>query len=80
MNAIDESIFLTPEKFFKTVDDYVWKHDSGYIESTIKACEYYMIDYEDIYKMNLINPILKDKLRVEAIADGYLKQESQLPI
>ena len=77
---IDESIFLTAEKFFKTVDDLVKLNNIGYIESTVKACEKYLIDFEDVTKLKLISPALKDKLRNEGVDDGRLKRESQLPI
>jgi hypothetical protein len=78
--AIDTSIFLTQDKFFYVVEEFVWMEDISYIEATIKACDQFMIEIEDVHKLKLINPILKDKLRMEGTNDGFLKREAQLPI
>jgi len=78
--VLDTSIFLTADKFFYAVEEYVWDEDITYIEATIKTCEQFQIDLEDVHKLKLINPVLKDRIRMEGTADGYLKREAQLPI
>jgi len=77
---LDESIFLTAEKFFNTADNMVKRTNIGYIEAVQKTCEKYLIDYEDVAKMKLISPILKEKMQAEGMEDGRLKRESTLPI
>jgi hypothetical protein len=80
MTELDTSIFLTQEKFFAAIEEYIKENDASYIEATIRTCEKFMVDLEDVHKLKLISPVLKDKLRIEGMDDGYLKRESQLPI
>lgn len=75
-----EEMFLSADKFFHIVDELVWRDDISYIEATIKTCSELKIDIEDINKLKLVNPILKDHLKMDATNDGYLKKEAQLPI
>ncbi len=76
----DSSPFLNSEKFFKIVEDIVWELDVTYIEATILACDKLQIDPEDITKLKLINMSLKDRIKNNAMDEGYLKKEAQLPI
>ena len=76
---IDE-VFLTADKFFHVVEEMVWMDNISYIEATLQACNNFMIDPEDIHKLKLINPVLKDRLKMDAIEEGFLKREAQLPI
>ena len=75
-----EAMFLNSEKFFKEVDDLVWKNDSSYMESIMLVCDEKGIDPEDLVRLKLISPILKVKLQEEAVASGHLKQTSTLPL
>ena len=76
---IDE-VFLTADKFFHVVEELVWMDNISYIEATIQACTKFLIDPEDINKLKLINPVLKDRLKMDAIEEGFLKREAQLPL
>lgn len=78
--VLEEPAFLTPEKFFLTVESLVWAEDITYIEATIIICDKFMIDIEDVYKLKLICESLKDRIRIDATADGYLKKAPMLPI
>jgi hypothetical protein len=79
MTEIDESIFLNADKFYFAVEELVWEDDLTYIEATLKTCETFLIDLEDVYKLKLINPILKGKLLHEGTEEGYLKRSAVLP-
>jgi len=75
-----EERFLTAEKFYKEINELVWKDDISYLESTMIICDKKEIDPEDLVKLKLISPILKMKLREEATDNGLLKPESKLPL
>lgn len=75
-----EGMFLNSEKFYKSVDDLVWKDDITYLEAVMLECDAKGIDPEDLVKLKLISPMLKQKLQTEAQELGYLKAESSLPI
>jgi len=75
-----EAMFLNSEKFFKEVDEIVWKNDASYMESIMLVCDEKGIDPEDLVRLKLISPILKVKLQEEAVANGQLKQTSTLPL
>lgn len=77
---IDTSIFLDAKKFQEFVEAYVSENNSSFIEGTVKACEHFLVDPEDVVKLKLISVALRDKLQTEGMSDGYLKQEAQLPI
>ena len=73
-------MFLTSEKFFKEIDDLVWKEDISYLDATMRMCDEKGIDPEDLIKLKLICPNLRDALKKDAIELGHLPQESCLPI
>lgn len=75
-----DSPFLNSEKFFKQVDEFTRKFNITYIEATVKACEHFQIDPEDVGKLKLINSSLRDRLHVDGMNEGYLKREAQLPL
>ncbi len=72
--------FLTQDKFWKLVDEKVWELDISYLEATLLVCTEKNIDPEDLGKLKLVNPMLKDRLKLDGMAEGYLKRESRLPI
>lgn len=75
-----ESQFLTAEKFYREVNEIVWKDDVEYLEAIMAVCDNKSIDPEDLVRLKLISPILKSKLEEEGIAGGLLKPSSKLPI
>ena len=75
-----ESLFLTSEKFYKEINEIVWKDDIGYMEATMQVCDIKEIDPEDLVKLKLISPILKQKLYEESVELGLMKPEARLPI
>jgi hypothetical protein len=72
--------FLNSEKFFNKVYEFACQYKLTYIDATIKACEYFQIDPEDVCSLKLINASLKDRLHLDGMNEGYLRRESQLPI
>lgn len=75
-----EAMFLNSEKFYKEIEELVWKDDIPYLEATMAICDERAIDPESLVKLKLISPILKMKLQEEAMQAGFLKPESTLPI
>ena len=80
IDELDEPIFLNADKFFIKVEELSHSLKLTYIDATLRACEYFKVDPEDIYKLKLINISLKDRLHLDGMNEGYLKRESQLPI
>ena len=73
-------IFLNAEKFFNSVDKLVWADDITWIDATIKTCEEYQVDYEDVMSLGLICPKLRENIEDEAIADGRVDPGARLPL
>lgn len=73
-----EAMFLNSEKFYKEIDDIVWKNDVSYIEAVMIVCDAKAIDPEDLVKLKLISPILRLKLQDEAIINGQIKAQPTL--
>lgn len=70
--------FLTEETFFTKIDSIVKETGLNYIEAVVHFCEENDLEMEEITK--LIGRSLKDRLKVDAMNNGYLKKESCLPI
>lgn len=68
-----KGLFLTAEKFYKEVDDVVWKDDIGYMEAVMIVCDVKGIDPEDLVKLKLISPLLMTHLHKEACENGQIK-------
>ena len=75
-----ESMFLTSDKFYIEVNELVWEDDITYMEAIMLVCDAKEIDPEDLVKLKLISPLLKQKLQDEAIEVGLLKTTSKLPL
>jgi hypothetical protein len=71
-------MFLTPTTFQEKIEDEVWMKDCTYIEAIMTFCKDNETDFEDIAK--LITSNLKDKIRLDAMNEGLMKREAQLPI
>jgi len=74
------SQFLTSEKFYKEVNELVWKDDVTYMEAIMLVCDNKEIDPEDLVKNKLISPLLKSKLQEESTELGLLKPGARLPL
>ena len=73
-----ESTFLNSEKFYKEVDDLVWKDDIEYLDAIMIICDDKDINPEDLVKLDLISPLLKSKLNDECTISGALKRSPSL--
>ena len=80
MEANIKNIFLDSEKFFKEIDDLVWKEDISYLDATMIICDEKEINPEDLVQNKLISPALESHLMLEGISSGMLKTSAMLPI
>lgn len=70
--------FRSPNEFSLYIEEKVIKEKIGYMDAIIHYCSEVDIDIESISK--LINQSLKDKIRVEAEENNYIKKQGKLPI
>ena len=75
-----QTLFLTSEKFYKDVDDMVWKDDISYLEAIMLVCDEKDINPEDLEPLRLISPLLKQHLIEEETASGRLKPASHIEL
>ncbi len=71
-------MFLTEVLFHKKIEDIVWEKSISYLDAVVWYCKENEIDPEDIAK--LITTNLKGKIQNDAMNEGLLKREAQLPI
>ena len=71
-----EDKFLNRTKFTKLVEEIVAEHKIPYMEAILKLCEKNNIDPEEVKKF--ISPIIKNKVRGEAMALNFLPKENTL--
>jgi hypothetical protein len=69
--------FRSPNEFSLYIEEKVAKEKIGYMDAVISYCAEIDIDIESISK--LINQSLKDKIRVEAEEQNYIKKKARLP-
>jgi len=69
---------MTPRRFEDAIEDIVWELDISHFDAVLEYCKRYDLEPEDIAK--LVNKNLKERMQVDAIAEGYLPTPSQLPI
>jgi uncharacterized protein YdhG (YjbR/CyaY superfamily) len=69
--------FLTDTTFQLQIEELV-KEGYTYLEAIIQFCEENDLEFEDVKKLMTTN--LKDKVKLDAMREGYMKQESMLPI
>jgi hypothetical protein len=69
---------MNSTKFQLMVEQIVMDRKINYMEAVIELCTENDIEFEDIKKLLTSN--LRDKIKISAMEDGYLKTESSLPI
>jgi len=69
--------FRSPNEFSLYIEEKVVREKIGYMGAVISYCTEIDIDIESISK--LINQSLKDKIRVEAEEQNYIKKKARLP-
>lgn len=69
--------FRSPNEFSLYIEEKVVREKIGYMDAVISYCAEIDIDIESISK--LINQSLKDKIRVEAEEQNYIKKKARLP-
>ena len=74
-----ESLFLNAEKFFVEVEDLVYMDDIPYLDAIMMVCDTKDIDPEELVRLKLISPLLKQHLQEEVTLAGQLKPDSTLP-
>jgi hypothetical protein len=70
--------FRSPNEFSLHIEERVLRERIGYMDAVIQYCNEIDIDIESV--ANLINKSLKDKIRVEAEEQNYMRKQGKLPI
>lgn len=70
--------FLTNVIFQEQIEDIVRNKRLNYLDAVLHYCKEHEVDPEDIAK--LVSSNLKCKIKSDAMGDGLLKREAQLPI
>jgi hypothetical protein len=70
--------FRSPNEFSLHIEERVLKERIGYMDAVIQYCTEIDIDIESV--ANLINKSLKDKIRVEAEEQNYIRKQGKLPL
>ena len=71
-------MFLNQTSLQQQIEDLVIKNKLSYIDAMIHFCELNDLDFEDITK--ILTPNLKDKIKLCAMEEGFMKQEAMLPV
>lgn len=80
VETMDLNKLLNADKFFKLVDTKREKLKLTWMEATVEVCDEMSIEIDDVYKLKLINPALKDRINLDAMNCGMLKKVAQLPL
>lgn len=70
--------FRSPNEFSLHIEERVLREKIGYMDAVIQYCNEIDIDIEAV--AGLINKSLKDKIRVEAEEQNYIRKQGKLPI
>lgn len=70
--------FRSSNEFSLHIEEKVIKEKLTYMEAVIQYCEEVDIDIEAI--ANLINQSLKEKIKIEAEDNNYMKKRAKLPL
>jgi hypothetical protein len=70
--------FRSPNEFSLHIEERVIKERIGYMDAVIQYCAEIDIDVESV--AGLINQSLKDKIRVEAEENNYIRKKGKLPL
>lgn len=71
-------MFLNETSLQLQIEEKVSKLRMSYIEAMISFCDENDLDYKDITK--LLSPNLKDKIKLCAQEEGFMRVESRLPV
>ena len=74
----EDTKFLDPTTFQLRIEEVVRIKKVNHMEAVILFCVENNLEFEDIKKIVTSN--LKDKIKIAAIEDGYMKKEAQLPL
>ena len=70
--------FRSPNEFSLHIEERVVRERIGYMDAVIQYCNEIDIDIESV--AGLINQSLKDKIRVEAEENNYIRKQGKLPL
>jgi hypothetical protein len=70
--------FRSPNEFSLHIEERVLRERIGYMDAVIQYCTEIDIEIESV--ANLINKSLKDKIRVEAEEQNYIRKQGKLPL
>jgi uncharacterized protein YdhG (YjbR/CyaY superfamily) len=73
-----ENFFLNEVTLQKQIEELVIDSRLTYMEAMIRFCSDNSLDFEDI--ANIVSVNLKEKIRVDAMNDGYLPKQTMLPL
>jgi hypothetical protein len=71
-------MLLTPELFLSKIEDMVEEHDINHMEAVLLYCDDNSLDTRDI--LSLITAPLKERIKLDAMNNGLMKMEAQLPV
>jgi hypothetical protein len=71
-------MLLTPELFLSKIEDMVEEHDINHMEAVLLYCDDNSLDTRDI--LSLITVPLKERIKLDAMNNGLMKMEAQLPV
>ena len=69
---------LTKKRFAKLVEEKIKDKPMPYIDAVVDVCQDRELDTADV--ANLISPILKEKIKAEAVDLNMVKGGASLPI
>lgn len=70
--------FINEESFMTRIEQLVAQKRIDHIDAVLEYCKENGIDMEEI--LPLIGRTLKEKIKVDAMALGMMKKQSQLPV
>lgn len=70
--------FLDEQKFMMQVEHLVKNKGLDHMEAVLEFCDENKLDVEEV--IPLIGRSLKEKIRVDAMNNGMMKKQAQLPV
>lgn len=78
MADIIEKKIINKKTFSSLVEEYVWSHDTPYIEAVVEVCNTRELDPSAV--SSLLSNSIKDKIEAEAMALNFLPKVNALPL
>ena len=78
MDEVIKNKITNKKMFTSLVEEYVYKHDTPYIEAVVGVCEKRDIDPGHVAP--LLSKSIKDKIEAEAISLKFLPEVNALPL